>query len=157
MTTTEAPKTSGRRGGAPGPRVFYALKENPSDRVPTDRDRVIGESIRKKAKEVTGQDISLIDVLAVKFTLSRWYEDPATKDLLNDMDSQLKRAKAQAKREKAQKLLEEAEKELGDVQDDDDSDDSDEDTTSEASSAGDDDDEDDDVFDDDDDKVSASF
>lgn len=145
------------RGGARGPRQFYMLKENPSERVPTDRDRVIGESIRKKAKEVTGQDISLVDVLAVKFTLSRWYEDPATKELLNDMDSQLKRAKAQAKREKAEALLREAEKELEEVSSDDDSDDDEAGTAEAADETEDDEDDEDDAFDDEDDKVSATF
>lgn len=155
MTTeTEAPKKT--RGGARGPRSF---KESP-----TVRDRVIGESIAKKAKELTGRDIDLIDVLAVKFTISRWYEDPATKDLMNDMDAQLKRAKAQEKREKAQKMLEEAELELDNITDDDaddESDDADDDETAAAAAAGDDDSEDeedeDDYFDESDSKVSASF
>ena len=146
MTTTETTKTSGR-GGARGPRTF---KESP-----TPRDRVIGESLSKKVKELTGRDVSLLDTLAVKFSLSRWYEDPATKELLNDMDSQLKRAKAQEKREKAQKLLEEAEAELGDVEADEESDDDEDGAASAAADTDEDDDED--VFDDDDDKVSASF
>lgn len=135
------------RGGARGPRTF---KDSP-----TARDRVISESLAAKVKELTGKEIPAEDCRAVKFSLSRWYEADDTKELLNDMDSQLKRAKAQEKREKAQKLLEEAEAELGDVEADEDSDDaSDEDT---AAAAADDEDEDEDVFDDSDEKVSASF
>lgn len=144
MTSTETEAKPGR-GGARGPRVFKD--------VPTDRDRVIGTSLAAKAKELTGRDISLLDVLAVKFSLSRWYEDPATKDLLNNMDNQLKKATAQRKAEKARKDLEEAEKELGDI-DEDDSDDADDELTAEAADEG---DEDEDVFDDDTEKVSADF
>ena len=151
MTTTETETKTSGRGGARGPRTF---KESP-----TARDRVIGESLAKKVKELTNRDISTIDVLAVKFTISRWYEDPATKELMNDMDSQLKRAKAQEKKEKAQKLLEEAEDELGSIESDEDSDDADDSDTAEAAAAGDDEDDDSDVFgdEDDDEKVSASF
>jgi hypothetical protein len=151
MTTEAEPKTSGR-GGARGPRVF---KE-----TPTARDRVIGDSLAAKVKELTNRDVSLLDTLAVKFSLSRWYEDPATKDLLGNMDDQLKKANAQAKKEKAQKALDEAEAELEDLggEEDSDSDDSDEDATA-AAAADDSDDEEEDVDDpfDDDEKVSASF
>lgn len=147
MTTAEETKTAGR-GGARGPRTF---KESP-----TPRDRVIGESLAAKVKELTGRELSVIDTLAVKFSLSRWYEDPATKELLNNIEPQLKRAKAQEKKEKAEALLREAQAELGDAEADDDSDDADDATT--AAAAADDEEEDEDVFgDDDDEKVSASF
>lgn len=146
MTTAEVTKPG--RGGARGPRTF---KESP-----TPRDRVIGESLSAKVEELTGRKLSVIDTLAVKFSLSRWYEDPATKELLNNIEPQLKRAKAQEKKEKAEALLKEAEAELGDVEADEDSDDTDDEATA-AAAADDDEDDGDDVFGDDDEKVSASF
>ena len=147
MSVETAEKTG--RGGARGPRTF---KDSP-----TPRDRVISESLASKVAELTGKSISAEDCRAVKFALSRWYEDPATKALLNDMDSQLKRAKAQEKAEKARKLLAEAEAEMGDIsdEDDEDSDDASEADDLESAHAGD--DEDEDLFDEADDSVSASF
>jgi hypothetical protein len=152
MTTEAEPKTSGR-GGARGPRVF---KE-----TPTARDRVIGDSLAAKVKELTNRDVSLLDTLAVKFSLSRWYEDPATKDLLGNMDDQLKKANAQAKKEKAQKALDEAEAELEDLGGEEDSEDGSEDEATAAAAEDSDGEEEEDVdvddpFDDDE-KVSASF
>lgn len=146
--STETVNAPTGRGGARGPRTF---KDSP-----TPRDRVIGESLSAKVEELTGRKLSVIDTLAVKFSISRWYEDPATKELMNNIEPQLKRAKAQEKKEKAEALLAEATAELGDVDSDEDSDDADDDLTAEA--ASDEEDEDDDVFgDDDDEKVSASF
>lgn len=140
MSTETTEKTG--RGGTKGPRTFKT--------TPTPRDRVISESLAAKVKELTGLEIPPNHVRAVKFSLSRWYDDPATKELMKNMDSQLKRAKAQEKKEKAEELLREAQSELGDADDDDDS------ADEEAAAASfDDEDEDDDVFDDD--KVSASF
>lgn len=149
MTTAEVTKPG--RGGARGPRTF---KESP-----TSRDRVIGESLAKKVKELTNRDLSVIDVLAVKFSISRWYEDPATKELMNNIEPQLKRAEAQKKKEKAEALLREAEAELGETESDEDSDDADDDATAAAAADGEDEDDDEgtDVFDEEDGKVSASF
>lgn len=141
MSTETIEKTG--RGGTKGPRTFKA--------TPTARDRVISESLASKVKELTGLVISPNHVRAVKFSLSRWYDDPATKELMNNMDSQLKRAKAQEKKEKAEELLREAQAELGDADEDDD--DAAEDSAAAAASL--DEDEDEDVFADD--KVSASF
>ena len=148
MSTETEAKPSGR-GGARGPRSF---KE-----TPTSRDRVIGESLAGKVKELTGRDVSLLDTLAVKFSLSRWYEDPDTKSLLSNMDTQLKRAKVLEKKEKAEKELREALAELGEVEEDEDSDDADDDLTAEAASDEDSDEDSDDLFDDDNEQVSATF
>ena len=71
---------------------------------PTPRERVITESLAAKVKELTGRDVSAETCRAVKWSLSRWYEDPATKTLLSDMDSQLKKARAQAKLDKLRLL-----------------------------------------------------
>lgn len=141
---TETVEKTGR-GGARGPRTF---KESP-----TARDRVISESLAAKVKELTGLDVSPQDARAVKFSLSRWYEDPATKELMNNMDSQLKRAKAAEKKEKAEALLKEALAEMGEADEDEDSDD--DDSAAYAGNDTDDDSDDDDVFEDG--KVSASF
>ena len=148
MTETDVTEKPGR-GGARGPRTF---KE-----TPTARDRVISESLAKKVKELTGLDVTPQDARAVKFSLSRWYEDPETKELLNNMDSQLKRAKAQEKKEKAEADLKAAMAELEGVDDEfDDDEGDDEDATAEAAADDDSDEEaDDDVFEDG--KVSASF
>ncbi len=135
----------------------------PFRETPTPRDRVVGESLAKKTLETTGRTISMMDCLAVKWALTRWYDDPETKALLKNMDSQMKRAKAQEKAEAARKLLLEAEAELGDIESDLDSDDASEDEDIEAAAAGDDDsdedsDEDldeDDLFDEE--KVSTTF
>ncbi|AEK07512.1 hypothetical protein PBI_ROPE_68 [Mycobacterium phage Rope] len=149
MTVETTEKTG--RGGARGPRVFKD--------TPTPRDRVISESLADKVKELTGKTISPEDCRAVKFSLSRWYEDPATKELLNDMDAQLKKAKAKEKAEKARKLLEEAQRELEDAEEDDDSDDASDEDTQAAAADEDDEDDEDSLFDDEDedDKVSATF
>ena len=146
MSTETEAKTG--RGGARGPRTF---KESP-----TARDRVIGESLAAKIKELTGRQIDVIDVLAVKFSLSRWYEDPATKTLMNDMTEQLKRAEAQGKADKLKAELKKLEAELdsGEFSDSEGDEDDEDESTYEASTSGDEDD-DEDVFEDG--KVSASF
>ena len=131
-----------------GPRTYKA--------TPTDRDRVITGSLASKVKELTGRDVSAETCRAVKWTLSRWYEDPATKVLLSDMDSQLKKARAQAKLDKLQEALKEAEAELNDVVSEDDSEDDNDDDEGIEASLDDTDDEDEDVFSEDG-KVSASF
>lgn len=118
-----------------GPRTYKSM--------PTPRDRVITASLADKVKELTGREVSAETCRAVKWTLSRWYEDPATKTLLSDMDSQLKKAKAQEKLDKLQAALKEAEEELNDVVSEEDSDDDGEDGAYEASLDDDDDDEDD--------------
>lgn len=151
-TTTETAK--GTPGGK-GPRKY---KDKP-----TDRERVLCESLAKKVKELTGRDVSPETVRAVRWSTSRWYEDPATKELMGNMDLQLKKAKAQAKFEAAQAALKEAQAELGDVDEDDDSEEVEESTDAtssdeeDAEDDGDDDDDDDDMFADSDSKVSASF
>ena len=122
---------------------------------PTPRERVITESLAAKVKELTGRDVSAETCRAVKWSLSRWYEDPATKTLLSDMDSQLKKAKAQEKLDKLQAALKEAEAELNDVAAEEDSDE-DSDDVGEYNGIDDEEEDDDDVFSEDD-KVSASF
>lgn len=122
---------------------------------PTPRERVITESLAAKVKELTGRDVSAETCRAVKWSLSRWYEDPATKTLLSDMDSQLKKAKAQEKLDKLQAALKEAEAELNDVAAEEDSDE-DSDDEGEYNGIDDEEEDDDDVFSEDD-KVSASF
>ena len=118
-----------------GPRTYKTM--------PTPRDRVITDSLAAKVKELTGREVSSETCRAVKWTLSRWYEDPATKTLLSDMDSQLKKAKAQEKLDKLQAALKEAEEELNDVVSEEDSDEDSEDGSYEASLDDDDEDEDD--------------
>lgn len=150
--TTAATETKAGPGGK-GPRTY---KDKP-----TARERVLTESLAKKVKELTGRDVSAETARAVRWTISRWYEDPATKELMTNMDAQLKRAKAQEKFEKAQAALKEAQAELGDVDEDDDGEDFDEtadDSASQDDDADDDEDEDDDedLFDDEK-TVSASF
>lgn len=138
--------TTGSDAKTRGPRTYKAS--------PTPRDRVITESLAAKVKELTGRDVSAETCRAVKWSLSRWYEDPATKTLLSDMDSQLKKAKAQEKLDKLQAALKEAEAELNDVVAEEDSaDDDDEDG---EYNGIDDDEDDEDVFSEDG-KVSASF
>lgn len=121
--------------------------------TPTARERVVTNSLAAKVKELTGREVSPETCRAVKWSLSRWYDDPATKALLNDMDSQLKKARAQEKLDKLQAALREAEEELNDVASDEDSDDDDDGSNSNFDEI---DDDDDDVFADGD-KVSASF
>lgn len=152
MTTATTETKSGGRGGARGPRTY---KDKP-----TDRERVLTTSLSEKVKELTGRDVSPETCRAVRWTFSRWYEDPKTKELFENMDAELKRAKAQAKYEAAQAALKEAQAELGDVDldSDDDTDDAsfEESEGDSADEADDDEDEDEDVFDSDS-KVSASF
>lgn len=151
--TTATTETKSGRGGARGPRTFKD--------TPTPRDRVIGESLQAKVKELTGREISVIDVLAVKFSLSRWYEDPATKQLMNDMSEQLKRAEAQTKADKLKAELAKLEAELdsGEFSDDDSEADEDdaEDESAYAAASDTEDEDDEDVFGDEDDSVEASF
>jgi len=153
MTTAESTEaTTGTRGGSRGPRVYKS--------TPTPRERVLSESLARKVKEVTGREVSAETVRAVRWSFSRWYDDPATKQLMNDMDSELKKAKAREKYEKAQAALREAQAELGDIDDDEEDSDgsfdaTDEDEEEDADEDDSDDEDDDDVFDDD--KVSASF
>ena len=150
MTTATTETKSGP--GGKGPRTY---KDKP-----TARERVLTESLAKKVKELTGRDVSSETARAVRWTISRWYEDPETKELMTNMDAQLKRAKAQEKFEKAQAALKEAQAELGDVDDDDDGEDFDasvDDSAAEDDEDEDEDSDDEDLFDDDDKKVSASF
>lgn len=135
---------NGKSGpGARGPRVYQDK--------PTLRERVLCESLAKKVKELTGREVSTETARAFRFTYSRWYADPATRELMQGMSSQIKRAKAQEKREKALAELREAEAELGDVE----SDIEDDDETDEDTNFDDDEDDDEDVFDSD--KVKTSF
>ena len=149
--TTDATEAKAGPGGK-GPRTY---KDKP-----TARERVLTESLAKKVKELTGRDVTAETARAVRWTISRWYEDPETKELMTNMDAQLKRAKAQEKFEKAQAALREAQAELGDT-DDEDEDGEDYDVSVDVSDSDDeddsDDDEDDDIFDESDKKVSASF
>lgn len=140
-------ETKARKPRVSGPRVY---------KKPTPRERVLAESLAAKVKELTGRDVSVETVHAVRWCFSRWSEDPATKQLREDMDVQLKRAKAQEKREKALAALREAETELQDVDSDSDEDE-DEDIydESEDESDEDEDEDEDDVFADE--KVSTSF
>lgn len=154
MTTATTETKPGRRGGARGPRTY---KDKP-----TDRERVLTESLSRKVKELTGRDVSPETCRAVRWTFSRWYEDPETKQLFENMDAELKRAKAKAKYEAAQAALKEAQAELGDLELElGESNDDEDDGLSESEGDADEDDEDDDDDDDedafDDDKVSASF
>lgn len=121
--------------------------------TPTPRERVITNSLAAKVKELTGREVSPETCRAVKWALGRWYDDPATKALLSDMDTQLKKARAQEKLDKLQAALREAEEELNDVESDEDSDDDDDGSNSNFDDLEDD---EDDVFADGD-KVSASF
>jgi hypothetical protein len=143
MTT----ETATGKARASGPRTYKGS--------PTPRERVLTESLASKVKELTGRDVSPETVRAVRWTTSRWYEAPETRKLFEDMDVQIKRAKAQEKREKAQALLREAESELGDFDDEEDSE-SDDDTYEDVGSDDVDEEEDEDVFDETE-KVSASF
>lgn len=150
--TTATTETKGP-GGAKGPRVW---KDKP-----TDRERVICGSLAETIKELTGRDVSPETVRAVRWSTSRWY-DSVGKDLMQNMDGQLKRAKAQAKFEAAQQALKEAQAELGDYDEDADEAASDETDAFDEVSEADSDDSDDDADDDDDvfdegKSVSASF
>ena len=66
MTTATTETKAGGRGGARGPRTY---KDKP-----TDRERVLTESLSKKVKELTGRDVSPETCRAVRWTFSRWYE-----------------------------------------------------------------------------------
>lgn len=152
MTTATTETKSTGRGGARGPRTY---KDKP-----TDRERVLTESLSKKVKELTGRDVSPETCRAVRWTFSRWYDDPETKQLFENMDAELKRAKAKAKYEAAQAALKEAQAELGDLEgEEDDEDDGSFDATEGDSDDSDEDESDDDAEDmfGDDEKVSASF
>ena len=142
----EMPEDTNSTARFRGPRVYKS--------TPTPRERVITGSLAAKVKELTGREVSAETCRAVKWSLSRWYEDPATKTLLQDMDSQLKKAKAQEKLDKLQAALKEAEEELNDVESEDDSDDDDDSYS--ASLESDDEDDEDDIFAEGK-KVSASF
>jgi hypothetical protein len=144
--TMESTEKSGR-GGSRGPRVY---------KKPTPRERVLAESLAKKVKELTGRDVSVETVHAIRWCFSRWSEDPETKKLREDMDSQLKRQKALEKRQKALDALKEAEAELEDVEDEGDLDEEDVYGESVDDTDEDDSDDEDDAFGDDE-KVSASF
>jgi len=147
--TTAATETE-TKTRASGPRVWKD--------TPTNRERVICESLAKSINELTGKDVDAETVRAVRFSTSRWY-DSVGKDLMQNMGDQLKRAEAQSKLEKLQKALREAEAELNTYDSDGDSDE--DDNFNDVDSDEDEEDEDDgeDLFADDDDekKVSASF
>lgn len=142
------PEGNTNNGKTRGPRTYKSM--------PTPRERVITGSLAAKVKELTGREVSAETCRAVKWTLSRWYEDPATKTLLSDMDAQLKKAKAQEKLDKLEAALREAKEELNDVESDDDSGDDDDDGSTYEASLDDTDEDEDDIFASDS-KVSASF
>ena len=152
-TTSDSTEDSGKkRGGQRGERPWR-------DR-PTARERVMTGSLAEYVKSETGKDVSPETVRAVRFCLPKWSNDEKTKQLRENMDAKLAKAKIQDKRQKALDMLKEAESELskfdssGDLDDDEDEEDSDE---SESSEYSDDSDDGDDVFGDDDTKVEADF
>lgn len=156
--TTEASEATSdankKRGGQRGERPWR-------DR-PTARERVMTGSLAEYVKSETGKDVSPETVRAVRFCLPKWSNDPATKQLRENMDAKLEKAKLQDKRQKALDMLKEAESELkkydsaGDLDDEDeDEEDEDEDESADYSDDSDDDDSDN-VFGDDE-KVTADF
>lgn len=159
-TTTEDSASTKKRGGQRG--------ERPWRPKPTARERVMTQSLAAYIKDQTDKDVSPETVRAVRHCLPKWSNDPKTKELRDNMDKKLEKAKLQDRREKALAMLKEAESELskfdsdGDL-DDEDEDDEDEDDETESDSVDYDDDsdsdDDDDVFSDssDGEKVSASF
>ena len=143
--STETTEKAGR-GGSRGPRTY---------KKPTPRERVLADSLAAFVKDSTGRDVSTDTVHAVRWCFSRWAEDPATKQLRDDMDNQLKRQKAIDKKQKALAALKEAEADLLDVDDIEESDEEDiyGDTAEDSAEE----EEDDELFEDDDEKVSTSF
>jgi hypothetical protein len=153
-TTTEDKK---KRGGQRGERPFRDK--------PTARERVMNGSLAEFIKSETQKDVSPETIRAVRYCLPKWSNSEATKQLRENMDKKLEKAKLQDRREKALAMLREAESELSKFDPDGDTDDEDEDDEedSESDSADYDDDsddsDDDDVFGDssEGEKVSASF
>ena len=126
----------------------------------TPRQRVLSESLAKFIKKNTGVDVSWRTVWAVRWSLSRWAEDPETKQLRDDMDENLKLAKLKERREKAMAILAETDSEFKELQqaagEASEDEESDEDYDGEDE-ANDDDDDDDDLFAESDSSVSSQF
>lgn len=159
-TTTEDSGEKKKRGGQRG--------ERPWRPKPTARERVMTQSLAAYIKDQTDKDVSPETVRAVRHCLPKWSNDPKTKELRDNMDKKLEKAKLQDRREKALAMLKEAESELskfdsdGDLDDEDDEDeddDSDSDSDAYEDDSDESDDDDDDVFGEssDGEKVSASF
>ena len=152
MTSTEVAsevKSEGKRGAPKGPRGPREWKDEP-----TLRERVMNKSLQEAVKEATGKDIDVETIRAIRFTLPRWAKSEEFQEKKNNLQTEIKRAKAEAKKERALKLLARAEAELaGEEFDDDEDDDNDSDSPEDDDDEDDDDFEDDDDDDDDDDEV----
>lgn len=144
VAEAQAPAEEGKkkRGGQRGDRPWRDK--------PTPRERVLNQSLADYIKEATDKDVSPETVRAVRFSLLKWSNLDSTKQLRENMDKKLEKAKLQDKREKALAMLKEAESELGKFDSDADTDDDDEDDEDESEEADteddSDDDEDEDVF-----------
>ena len=150
MTDTVVAESTGKRGAPRGPRGPREWKDEP-----TLRERVMGKSLQEAIKEATGKEIDVDTIRAVRFTLPRWAKSEEFQEKKDNLQVEIKRAKAEAKKERALKLLARAEAELAgeEFDDDDDSDNDSEDSDFEDS-----DDEDEDTdFDDDDDDDEVDF
>lgn len=100
MTDVVEAGTEKRRGAPSGPRGPRTWKDKP-----TQREQVMGESLRDAIKAETGHDVDLEVIRAVRFTLPKWLKSDEFKSKKNNITELLEQQKLKNKANKALQAL----------------------------------------------------